>query len=50
MTPRGAALVGNAFLDNEFGITADGDGDYVTIVSQDFATSGNFSVSFWFTR
>ena len=48
--PTGAAAVGNAYLDPEFGITVDGDNDYVTIVNQDFATSGTFSVSFWFTR
>ena len=48
--PPGAAMVGNAFLDPEFGITVDGDQDYVTIVNQDFAATGTFSVSFWFTR
>ena len=50
ITPPGAAMVGNAALDLEFGITVDGSGDYVTVLGQDYASSGSFSVSFWFTR
>jgi hypothetical protein len=47
--PGGSALVGNTFLDGSWGITADGEGDYATIVSQPYATTGVFTVSFWFT-
>ena len=49
--PEDVTLVGNARLDNEFGISVDGAGDYVTIAPQDYANGeGGFTVSFWFTR
>ena len=48
--PPGAATIGNAHLDDRFGIVVDGEGDYVMITSQPYAASGNFTVSFWFTR
>ena len=50
ITPPGAATIGNAALDPEFGITVDGSGDYVTVNAPAYADDATFSVSFWFTR
>ena len=54
-TPIGAAMVGNAHVVPNYGITVDGQGDYVTITPStstilDYASGGEFTVSFWFTR
>ena len=44
-------MVGNARLDNDFGITVDGAGDYVELNGVgDYAGDGSFTVSLWFTR
>jgi hypothetical protein len=48
--PSGAALIGNAVLDPDFGINVDGAGDYVTVSASQYAQDGTFSVSSWFTR
>ena len=48
----GVDLGGEAHLEDDYGVTLDGMGDYIKIQGDDldYAQSGMFAVSFWFTK
>jgi hypothetical protein len=51
--PRwGMTLGGSAHMEDDYGVTLDGLGDYLMLESDDldYASSGEFSLAFWFTK
>ena len=51
--PTGAVLAGDSFLDANFGVTVDGEDDYIALgptSAETFGASGSFTVSFMFTK
>jgi hypothetical protein len=50
--PDGTTLMGDVFQNGAFGLSFDGDEDYLQITgdTRDFATDGTFAVAFWFTK
>ena len=50
--PDGTALMGDTFQNGAFGLTFDGDEDYVLVSgdTRDFANDGTFAIAFWFTK
>jgi hypothetical protein len=50
--PDNAFLSGDTFINGQFGLTFDGDGDYMTIRgnAMDFADDGTFAIALWFTK
>ena len=50
--PAGTTLMGDTFQNGAFGLTFDGDEDYVLVGgdTRDFANDGTFAIAFWFTK
>ena len=52
--PRGTILNGDAYVDGDFGVQLDGEGDYVTIdaswSSAAYGLDGAFGIAMWFTK
>lgn len=52
--PAGTVLSGNAYLDGRFGVVLNGDGDHITVgpssETVEYAATGEFSISMWFTK
>ena len=42
-------LFGGAYLDRDFGVALDGDGDFITFEDKGFTSGREFSIGFWFT-
>lgn len=50
--PDDTHLFGDTYINGQFGLTFDGDGDYMTIGgnAMDFADDGTFAIALWFTK